>query len=110
MPSAVQEDLESLHKWLEENMDNSEAVIDDLAERVCMSRSSLNRNMHDLFNISAKDFLQAARLKHAGQLLRTTDMSAKEVAYSCGFTDPKYFANCFKSSTGHTPTEYRSKE
>ncbi len=107
--SKDEEFLNALHKWLEENMDNSEAVIDDLADRVCMSRSSLNRKMHDLFNLSAKDFLQAARIKHACQLLRTTDMAAKEVAYSCGFTDPKYFAKCFKSSTGHTPTEYRTQ-
>lgn len=85
------------------------AVTDDLADRACMSRSSLNRKMHDLFNLSAKDFLQAARIKHASQLLRTTDMAAKEVAYSCGFTDPKYFAKCFKSSTGQTPTEYRTQ-
>ena len=105
--SKDEEFLNALHKWLEENMDNSEAVIDDLADRACMSRSSLNRKMHDLFNLSAKDFLQAARIKHASQLLRTTDMAAKEVAYSCGFTDPKYFAKCFKSSTGQTPTEYR---
>ena len=107
--SKDEEFLNTLHKWLEENMDNSEAVIDDLADRVCMSRSSLNRKMHDLFNLSAKDFLQAARIKHASQLLRTTDMAAKEVAYSCGFTDPKYFAKCFKSSTGQTPTEYRTQ-
>ena len=101
--------LNALHKWLEENMDNSEAVIDDLASQVCMSRSSLNRKMHDLFNLSAKDFLQAARIKHAAQLLRTTDMAAKEIAYSCGFTDPKYFAKYFKASTGQTPTEYRTQ-
>jgi len=101
--------LNALHKWLEENMDNSEAVIDDLASQVCMSRSSLNRKMHDLFNLSAKDFLQAARIKHAAQLLRTTDMAAKEVAYSCGFTDPKYFAKYFKASIGQTPTEYRTQ-
>ena len=100
--------LNALHQWLEENMDNSEAVIDDLAESVCMSRSSLNRKMHELFNLSAKDFLQAVRIKHAGQLLSTTDMAAKEVAYSCGFSDPKYFAKCFKSNTGQTPTEFRS--
>ena len=107
--SKDEEFLNALHKWLEENMDNSEAVIDDLADRVCMSRSSLNRKMHELFNLSAKDFLQAARIKHASQLLRTTDMAAKEVAYSCGFTDPKYFTKCFKSSTGQTPTEYRTQ-
>ena len=105
--SKDEEFINTLHQFLEENMDNSEMVIDDLANRVCMSRSSLNRKMHDLFNLSAKDFIQAARIKHACQLLQTTDMSTKEVAFACGFSDPKYFAKSFKSETGKTPTEYR---
>ena len=88
-------------------MDNSEIVIDDLAAATNMSRSTLNRKMHELFNLSAKDFLQEARVKHACQLLRTTDLAAKEVAYACGFSDPRYFAKCFKASVGKTPTEYR---
>ena len=107
--SKDEEFINALHKFLEENMDNSELVIDDLANHVCMSRSSLNRKMHELFNLSAKDFIQAARIKHACQLLKNTDMNTKEVAYACGFSDPKYFAKCFKSETGKTPTEYRSE-
>ena len=107
--SKDEEFINALHKFLEENMANSELVIDDLANHVCMSRSSLNRKMHELFNLSAKDFIHAARIKHACQLLQTTDMNTKEVAYACGFSDPKYFAKCFKSETGKTPTEYRSE-
>lgn len=107
--SKDEEFINALHKFLEENMDNSELVIDDLANHVCMSRSSLNRKMHELFSLSAKDFIQAARIKHACQLLKNTDMNTKEVAYACGFSDPKYFAKCFKSETGKTPTEYRSE-
>ena len=56
-----------------------------------------------------KDFVQAARIKHACNLLRTTDMATKEVAYACGFSDPRYFSKSFKANTGDTPTEYRAK-
>ena len=84
--------------------------MDDLADRMNMSRSTLNRKMHELFNLSAKDFVQAARIKHACQLLRTTDMAAKEVAYACGFSDPRYFSKSFKANTGKTPTEFRGNE
>lgn len=108
--SKDEEFINTLHKFLEENMDNSELVIDDLASHVYMSRSSLNRKMHELFNLSAKDFIQKARIKHACQLIKNTDMTTKEVAFACGFSDPKYFAKCFKSEIGKTPTEYRSAE
>lgn len=99
--------LNALHTFMEENIGNAEMNMDDLADRMNMSRSTLNRKMHELFNLSAKDFVQAARIKHACNLLRTTDMAAKEVAYACGFSDPRYFSKSFKANTGQTPTEYR---
>ena len=99
--------LSTLHQFMEQNIDNAEMTIDDIADATHMSRSSLNRKMHELFNLSAKDFVQAARIKHACNLLRSTDMAAKEVAYACGFSDPRYFSKSFKSNTGQTPTEFR---
>jgi AraC-like DNA-binding protein len=33
--------------------------------------------------------------------------SINDVAYSCGFSDPKYFAKCFKADMEMTPTEYK---
>ena len=99
--------LNTLHQFMEQHISDNNLSIDDIADVTNMSRSSLNRKMHELFNLSAKDFVQAARIKHACNLLRTTDMAAKEVAYACGFSDPRYFSKSFKASIGKTPTEYR---
>ena len=82
-------------------------MVDDMAEALGMSRSSLNQRMHKLFNVSPADFLREARLRHACTLLQTTDMSSKEIAYACGFNDPKYFGKCFKQAMGKTPTEWK---
>lgn len=101
--------IQQLRQYVETNMDRSEVGIDDMALALAMSRSSLSRKTRELFNLSPSDFLREARLRHACELLRTTEMQTKEVAYSCGFSDPKYFAKCFKSSTGLTPTEYKQK-
>ena len=99
--------LSTLHRFMEQHISDNNLSIDEIAEATNMSRSSLNRKMHELFNLSAKDFVQAARIKHACNLLRTTDLAAKEVAYACGFSDPRYFSKSFKANTGLTPTEYR---
>lgn len=101
--------LQTLTSFMEANMGNVEISVDDLMTAMGMSRSSLNRKMHELFNLSPKDFLQEARIKHACTLLKQTDLSVKEVAYDCGFSNPHYFATCFKSSTGCTPSEFRDK-
>ena len=100
--------LNTLHVFMETNISSSEMNLDDLAKEMNMSRSTLNRKMHELFNLSAKDFVQAARIKHACRLLRNTDMATKEIAFACGFSDPNYFSKCFKTNTGTTPTGYRS--
>ena len=99
--------LQTLTAFMETNMGNVDITVDDLIAATGMSRSSLNRKMHELFNLSPKDFLQEARIKHACSLLKQTDLSVKEIAYSCGFSNPHYFATSFKATTGLTPSEYR---
>ena len=99
--------LQTLTAFMETNMGNVDINVDDLMEATGMSRSSLNRKMHELFNLSPKDFLQEARIKHACSLLQQTDLSVKEVAYACGFSNPQYFATSFKTSTGLTPSAFR---
>lgn len=41
--------------------------------------------------------------------LLTTDMSNQEIAYSCGFSDPKYFYSGFRKHWGCTPGMRRKK-
>ena len=100
--------VNALHQFLEKNLSNSELVMEDMAMFTNMSRASFNRKMKELFNLTPRDFVQAARIKHACSLLETTDMSAKEVAFECGFSDQRYFSKCFKSAMGQTPTEWRA--
>lgn len=99
--------IQTLTAFMEKNMGNMDISVDDLMTTMGMSRSSLTRKMHELFNLSPKDFLQEARIKHACSLLQQTDLSVKEVAYACGFSNPQYFATSFKTSTGLTPSEYK---
>ncbi|WP_158275354.1 helix-turn-helix domain-containing protein [Pedobacter sp. HMWF019] len=47
--------------------------------------------------------------REAELLLRTTLMTAKEIAFEVGVCDPAYFSNCFKRVTGLTPLKYREK-
>lgn len=56
------------------------------------------------------DFLREARMKKASRLLLTTGDSINDIAYSCGFSDAKYFSKCFKASRGLSPSEYRTAE
>lgn len=99
--------MNRLLQFVENNIGNSSIGVDDIADATAMSRSSLARKMKQLLGITPADFLKEARIKRAKNLLTTTAYSTSDIAYSCGFSDPKYFSKCFKASTGKTPKEYR---
>ncbi len=95
-------------QFVEANLDNSEASIEEMASAVAMSRSGLSRKMKKLTGLSPAEFLREARIKHACRLLRETTRNVSEVAYACGFTDPKYFGRTFKQLVGSSPSDYRA--
>ena len=64
--------------------------------------------MKQLLGVTPADFLKEARMKRAQQLLASTMRGVNEIAYGCGFSDPKYFSKCFKSTVGMSPSEYRT--
>jgi transcriptional regulator GlxA family with amidase domain len=78
-----------------------------MAEAALMSKSNLTRKLKELIGLTPGDFLKEARIKKATELLKNTNMNISEIAYMCGFNDPKYFSKVFKSSIGKTPSEYR---
>lgn len=98
--------MQRVMAYIEENIGNSDANIGDMAAAAATSRSGLQRKLKQTMGITPIDLLREARIKHACQLLLQTDKNVSEVAYACGFTDPKYFSRCFKQSTGKTPTQF----
>ena len=54
-----------------------------------------------------REYLIAVRIEHARRLLRYSQLSVTEVAFSVGFRDANYFSNVFKKSVGVSPIAYR---
>ena len=100
--------LERVMQFIDENISDSDISVGDLAAAAAVSRSGLQRKLKQTMGITPQDLLREARIKRACQLLRTSDKTVAEVAYACGFSDPKYFSKCFKQSTGKTPSEYKN--
>ncbi len=109
--SSLSSDEESfmrrIMEYVEQHIDDAEANIGDMADAAATSRSGLNRKMKSIVGLTPADFLREARIKRACTLLTTTGESISDVAWHCGFSDPKYFSRCFKASLGVSPSEYR---
>ncbi len=97
-----------LTTFVKQNIGNEDLMIDDIAKALGISRSVLYGKVKSIFGYSPNDFVKNLRISHACHLLvNNPEMNISEIAYSVGFSDPKYFARNFKQNTGKSPSEYR---
>lgn len=81
--------------------------VEDLARESGLSRNYFAVRFHAIFGVTAPAYLLARRIELARNLLLSSDLPVKQVAYECGIHDPHYFNKQFRRSTGVSPTEYR---
>ena len=102
---------ERLKTYVEQNIDNADLSVMDLAKEMNVSRTLLFIRMKKIFDSSPNNYILNIRISHARVLLREKGIRVSDVAYKCGFSDPKYFSRCFKKLTGCLPKDYlASKE
>lgn len=99
--------MDKVMDFVNGHLADAEVSVDDMAEAVGLSRSSLNRKLKSMTGLSPAEFMRESRLSHAAKLLVTTDLSIKEIAIDCGFSDLNYFGKCFKASRSVTPGAFR---
>ena len=54
-------------------------------------------------------YIANARYARACELLRSTELPLKQVAYKAGFAAASSFATAFRAETGLSPSEYRAR-
>lgn len=99
--------LTQLNALVQENMDDPSFSVDDLAETMNMSRSTLYRKIMSLTNMSPNGFLNCERLKKAALLLKEGSDKINEVSYKVGFSSSSYFTKCFQKQFGVLPKDYK---
>ena len=87
----------------------SSLTIQQVAEEMGVSYSNFRKLFKEHTGLSPATYQQDLRLQRAKELLSTTAMSIKEIAYRLNFDSPDYFSAKFKSKTGHKPSDLRSE-
>ena len=100
--------LEKLLSIVEDNISNSEFTVDDLSSLMAMGKTNFYRKIKELLGQTPVDFIREIRIKRAMQLLSIGQMNVTEVAYACGFSDPKFFSKTFKKIVGVSPKDYKN--
>lgn len=85
----------------------SSLTIQQVADEMGVSYSNFRKLFKEYTGLSPATYQQDLRLQRAKELLSTTDMSIKEIAYKLNFDSPDYFSAKFKIKTGRKPSDMR---
>ncbi len=99
--------IKKLNDFLELNYSESELSIQDLCRHFAKSRTQLHRKIKALTNHSMIEYINQFRLEKAYKKLSQKSMNVSEVAYSCGYNDPKYFSKLFQEQFHILPSELK---
>lgn len=94
--------LDYLHSFYYEKITGS-----SLEQHFSINFDYLNRIFKKRTGITIFAYLNQIRVDQAKQLLLTTQLSMREIAFQTGFSDEYYFHRMFKKKTGSTPAKYR---
>lgn len=86
----------------------ADLTIQQVAEELGVSYSNFRKLFKEFTGISPALYQQDLRLQRAKELLATTTLSIKEIAYRLRFESPDYFSSKFKIKTGKKPSEFRN--
>jgi len=96
-----------IQEWLHSRY-NEEITLGSLSDKFGITVRSLNRRFKQATGRSPMQYLQQVRIENAQELLKTSNLSIAEIAYSVGFPDNSYFSALFRKSISLSPKEYRN--
>jgi AraC-like DNA-binding protein len=101
-----EEFIRKLHAIVQENLDNTEFVVENMAEQFNMSRASFYRKIKGILDLTPIEYIKVERLKKAAQLLREKNHKVNEICYMVGFNSPSYFTKCFQQQFDVLPKDF----
>ena len=81
--------------------------MDDIAHICGLDRSYMTKMFKHATGHTPQEYLNSHRMKQAKKLLKDSDLSVQDIAYSVGYGDTFTFSKAFKRSTGYSPSDYR---
>jgi len=80
--------------------------VESLSDEMAVSRSFLLKKIGALTGEAPSELIKRTRLSHAAKLIENGFGNVTEIAFAVGFSNPSYFAECFKKQFGCPPSHY----
>ena len=101
--------LKQVTEIIENNLETEKLDIAFIAEKMCMSHSTLYRKIKGLTEMSANEYIRKIKMRKSLSLMKD-GYSISEIAFMLGFSSTAYFRQCFKDEYGMSPTEYQKRK
>lgn len=106
--SHTDEDVKRAQKFIENNF-AEKFTVDELSEKIALSRRSLERRFKKATSNTINEYVQRVKIEAAKKSFETSRKNITEVMFDVGYSDTKAFRGIFKKLTGMTPFDYRNK-
>ena len=80
-----------------------------IAKKLNLSYSWFRRIFKQYTGLSPAQYMMEIKIQKSKEMLNSSTMSIKEIAYTLNFQNVSYFVTFFKSRTGIPPGDYRNK-
>jgi len=97
--------LPSLY-YINENI-YKDLKLEDIAGKSNLSSTYFHRIFKQLFQATPVNYMIERRMSAARQMLTTTDLSVRDIAWRAGYENEFYFSRIFKKHVGMSPSEFR---
>lgn len=101
--------LQKFNGIVEANLSSDKVDVGYIADKLCMSNSTLYRKVKALTGLSTNEYIRKIKMKHAEQLLLEGKYNISEIAFMVGMNSTVYFRQCFKEEFGVVPSDYVKK-
>lgn len=98
-----------LDQVIEKNLHDEDFSIEQLCRELTISYTHTYRKIREELQLSPSRYVSQKRLERACQLLATTEMRMRDIAYAVGFNTQAYFSRCFSEVYGCSPLRYKKQ-
>ncbi|MHB1146786.1 MAG: hybrid sensor histidine kinase/response regulator transcription factor [Lutibacter sp.] len=109
LTSVDQQFLEKAIQHIKDNLENINFSVENLADKMCLSLSQLNRKLQALIDLAPGQLIRNIRLQRAAELIKQNTGSLSDICYQTGFNDQAYFSRAFKNQFGCSPSAYKKE-
>ena len=84
-------------------------TLSDISWKLHYSTVTLTEHFKNEYDMTIMEYVMKKRMEKASRLLHNSELSIREVAEDCGFSDNEYFSRCFKNTYGVSPVTWRKQ-